>query len=277
MKLYAVSDLHLASPANREALAAVPEHPADWLILAGDVSERVARLDEALEVLNRKFRQVIWAPGNHDLWTMPADPVQARGEERYRLLIDVCRRHGVLTPEDPYPEWPGGVVLAPLFTLYDYSMRAPGKTKDEAMREAAAAGIVCGDELALYPDPYPSREEWCWERVRLTERRLAAIPQRSSTVLISHFPLIPELVALAGIKHFALWCGTRLTADWHRRFRAVALVYGHLHVPGTSWQDGVRCEEVSFGYPQQWARKAWTAVPLREVLPGPEGAPPPAD
>ena len=267
MKLYAVSDLHLGSAANREALAALPPHPDDWLIVAGDVGERIAHLDEALAVLGRRFRKVIWVPGNHDLRTVPGDPVQARGETRYRALVEVCRRHGALTPEDPYPEWPGGVVLAPLFMLYDYTMRASGKSKEQAMREAEAAGIVCGDELALHADPYLSREEWCRERVRLTERRLAAIPQRASTVLISHFPLVQDLVALAGIRHFALWCGTRLTADWHRRYHAVRLVYGHLHMPGTNWLDGVRCEEVSFGYPHQWARKAWTGVPLREVLP----------
>jgi 3',5'-cyclic AMP phosphodiesterase CpdA len=266
VKLYAVSDLHLASPANRAALAALPAHPDDWLIVAGDVGERAALLELALAALAGKFRRLIWVPGNHDLHTVPGDPVQARGEERYRVLVDICRRHGALTPEDGYPEWPGGVVLAPLFMLYDYTMRRPGTTKEQAMRDAQTAGVMCSDEVLLHPDPHPSREEWCRRRVRLTERRLDAIPARARTVLISHFPLLPELVTRAGIRHFGLWCGTRLTADWHVRYRAEALVYGHLHMPDTLWQDGVRCEEVSFGYPYQVARRALDGIALREVL-----------
>ncbi len=39
MKLYAISDLHLANAPNREALQELPAHPEDGLILAGDVGE----------------------------------------------------------------------------------------------------------------------------------------------------------------------------------------------------------------------------------------------
>ena len=40
MKLYAISDLHLGYEINREALKALPPHPDDWLIVAGDVGEK---------------------------------------------------------------------------------------------------------------------------------------------------------------------------------------------------------------------------------------------
>ncbi|HEV3073990.1 MAG TPA: metallophosphoesterase, partial [Thermoanaerobaculia bacterium] len=39
MKLYAIADLHRRYPETREALAALPPHPVDWLIVAGDVGE----------------------------------------------------------------------------------------------------------------------------------------------------------------------------------------------------------------------------------------------
>ena len=34
---------------------------------------------------------------------------------------------------------------------------------------------------------------------------------------------------------FALWCGTTATADWHTRYNAACSVYGHLHIPRTTW------------------------------------------
>ena len=269
MKLFAISDLHVASAPSRRAVVAVPPRPDDWLILAGDVGETVEHLEWTLRTLRPRFRQLIWVPGNHDLWTLPSDPNQARGEDRYRQLVELCRTLGVITPEDPYPVWTAGgdaVVLAPLFVLYDYTFRRTGSTKEEAMGEAITAGVVCTDEFLLHPDPYPSREAWCHRRVELTARRLAAIPDRYATVLVSHFPLRQDLVYLPAIPQFSLWCGTALTEDWHRRFRARAVVYGHLHVPRTSWRHEVRFEEVSLG---QERSGRLDALPLRQVLPYP--------
>ncbi len=94
----------------------------------------------------------------------------------------MCRRLGVLTPEDPYPVWAAGprggpVVIAPLFLLYDYTFRPDGaNTKAEGLRQAYATGIVCTDEMLLHPDPYPSIDAWCAARLALTERRLADLP-----------------------------------------------------------------------------------------------------
>ena len=73
MKLYAISDLQLAQPANRAALEALPAHPEDRLILGGDIGETEAHLHFALSRLSRKFQRLLWVPGNHDLWTLPSD------------------------------------------------------------------------------------------------------------------------------------------------------------------------------------------------------------
>ena len=90
----------------------------------------------------------------------------------------LCRGLGVITPEDPYPVWagPGGAVtIAPLFLLYDYTFRPDGAlTKEQGLAVAYETGVVCTDEVLLHPDPYPSREAWCWARVEATEQRLAA-------------------------------------------------------------------------------------------------------
>ena len=127
-RLLAVSDLHVGYPENRAyADALSPGDPGDWLIVAGDVGEVFADVGFVLASLASRFAKVIWTPGNHELWTLPSDPVALRGAARYEALVKVCRRFGVLTPEDEFPVWdgPGGpVTVAPLFTLYDYSFRA---------------------------------------------------------------------------------------------------------------------------------------------------------
>jgi 3',5'-cyclic AMP phosphodiesterase CpdA len=271
--VFAVSDLHVDHRANRELVQRMrPASPADWLIVCGDVADDLIAVEWALRTLAERYARVIWAPGNHELLTYGDDPLQLRGEGRYQHLVELCRSIGVLTPEDRFPVWEGEggpALLAPLFLLYDYSFgRNVGATKEESLRRAHETGVVCVDEYLLHPDPFPSREAWCAARLAETERRLEAIDPDQRTVLINHFPLIVEPTRVLRHPEFAQWCGTVETADWHRRFRASAVVYGHLHIPRTTWHDGVRFEEVSLGYPRERARwPAWRTEP-REILPG---------
>ncbi len=268
MKLYAISDLHVGASENREALEALSPHPEDWLIIAGDVGETREDLDFTLRTLTPRFRQLIWVPGNHELWTLPRSPL--RGEAKYRQLVSVCESYGVLTPEDPYPRWPGEGpprIIAPLFLLYDYSFRPDDVREEDAVQWAMDSGVLCTDEALLFPDPYSSRSAWCAARCEQTRKRLEAIPAECSTILVNHFPLRRHHARLPRIPRFSIWCGTRRTEDWHQRFRAEVVVTGHLHIPLTFWDDGVRFEEVSLGYPRQWQHRRGIDQALRQILP----------
>ncbi|MGS2591907.1 metallophosphoesterase family protein [Streptomyces hebeiensis] len=273
-RLLAVSDLHIAYDENRALVEGMrPHSDQDWLIVAGDVAEKYADIEWALRLLAGRFSRVLWTPGNHELWTHPKDPCTLRGEERYLRLVELCRELGIVTPEDPYPVWEGAggpAVVAPLFLLYDYTFRAPGTTTTaDSLRVAAEAGVVCTDEYFLHPDPHPGRDAWCRSRVAATERRLRALDPSLPTVLFNHYPLVREPTRILRHPEFAQWCGTELTADWHVRFRAVSVVYGHLHIPRVTRYDGVRFEEVSIGYPREW-RPRPPREPLRRILPLPE-------
>jgi 3',5'-cyclic AMP phosphodiesterase CpdA len=279
-RLLALSDLHVAFPENRKIVGELwPESDADWLLLAGDVGEFSADIEWALRTLSERFTKVIWTPGNHDLWTHQNDPLQLRGEERYQYLVQLCRSMGVITPEDPYPVWEGpegAVTIAPVFVLYDYSFMPDGAlNKEQGLAMAYEAGIVCSDEKNLYPDPYPSREAWCWARIEATERRLADRDPALPVVFVNHYPLVREPTSILRYPVFAQWCGTTRTADWHRRFNAAAVVYGHLHIPRMTWHDGVRFIEVSMGYPREqrvFERRGVDSTVPRQILPVPDPA-----
>ena len=67
---------------------------------------------------------------------------------------------------------------------------------------------------------------------------------------------------------FSLWCGTTATSDWHTRYNAVCSVYGHLHIPRVTVEDGVRFVEASLGYPREWKARAERGYPtVEELLP----------
>jgi 3',5'-cyclic AMP phosphodiesterase CpdA len=236
------------------------------LLVAGDIGERVAVVERTLAVLAGRFAKVVWAPGNHELWTPNNDPVQARGVARYEHLVEMCRRLGVVTPEDPYVTW-RGITIVPLFLGYDYSWRPVGATsKESSLAIARDAGVVCTDEYFLHPDPFPSRDAWCASRVETTRRRLDAEVGEARVIFVNHYPLRREPTHVLRYPEFAQWCGTEETADWHTRYDTACMVYGHLHIPRTTWYDGVRFEEVSVGYPREWQRFGGPPGP-RQILP----------
>ncbi|MEW6319721.1 MAG: metallophosphoesterase [Acidobacteriota bacterium] len=269
MNLWATSDLHVGYAENRRAVAELPDHGDDWLIIAGDTGETPAHLDYVLRMLAPKFARIVWAPGNHDLWTPRTLPSDQRGEAHYERLVAICRRYGVLTPEDPFAVWPGNggaTAIVPTLVLYDYSFRPDHVPEEGAVAWAAEAGVRCADEELLAPDPYPSRQAWCAARVQATRARLDALPPDARLVLVNHFPLRAADAVLPRIPRFAIWCGTRATEDWHRRYPVDVVVHGHLHLRSTRHTDGVRFEEVSLGYPRQWNQARGLQGYLRKVL-----------
>jgi predicted phosphodiesterase len=276
-RLLALGDLHVTHPENRAIVQGLrAERDADWLIVCGDVSDTLAEVEWALSLLADRFAKVVWVPGNHELWSTPDEEPRLRGESRYHQLVKLCREAGVLTPEDPYPVWHGEggpLVVAPLFLLYDYSFSVNiAPTSEQALALAYEAGVVCSDEFLLHPDPYPSRAAWCHARVRYSEARLLACDPEVPLAIVNHFPLIDAPTKVLRHPEFAQWCGTTLTADWHRRFNASVVVYGHLHIPRITWHDGVRFEEVSLGYPREWHRRNAPRPVLRQIAPALEPA-----
>ncbi|MBM9507591.1 metallophosphoesterase [Actinacidiphila acididurans] len=277
-QLLAISDLHVGYEANRSIVEDLrPDTDEDWLIVAGDVGERSTDILWALTTLKNNFGTVIWLPGNHELWTPQGDPLPLRGQARYDHLVAELRRIGVHTPEDPYLLWEGPtgpVAVCPLFTLYDYTWRdgTPGATtKEEALAHSRELGVVCTDEYFLHPDPLPAIDDWCRARVAATARRLDALDPSLQTVLASHWPLRRDPTAVLHYPSFALWCGTELTEDWHLRYRAAEVVYGHLHIPRVIHRDNVRFTEVSLGYPREWGRRPAGPSGPRRIMAGRQG------
>lgn len=238
--LWAVSDLHVTFAENRRRVDKLaPAHPDDWLIVAGDVAEKIPAVVDTLAGLKNRFRRVIWVPGNHELFNRASDRVN--GESRYRALVGELRAIGVDTPEDPYPVF-DAVTVCPLFTLYDYSFRRLGLSVRQAV---ARAKVKLDDEIAIAP--YVNIEDWCARRLEYSRARLEQVT--GPTVLVNHWPLVIEPTARLAEPDIALWSGTTATRDWARRYRARLVIHGHLHIPAETRVEGISHVDVSLGYP----------------------------
>lgn len=279
-KLYAIADIHVGFPANKAAWSRLTSHPGDGLILCGDVGDSAPQLRFGFSKASECFDTVWWCPGNHELYTLPdKSRVETRGEQKYQECVDIAREYGILTPEDDFVVWEGlggSCIIAPIFTLYDYSFRPDYVSLEGAVSWARELDTEATDEFLLHPDPHASRQDWCKVLVEKFEAKLEASRAKFPSlplIIANHWPLREDLVRLKFIPRFSLWCGTKLTDDWHQRFDAKVVISGHLHIRRTDWKDGCRFEEVSLGYPRQWKHCAEMGMGvnelLREILPGP--------
>ncbi|CAM5649724.1 hypothetical protein STENM36S_08636 [Streptomyces tendae] len=288
--LWAISDLHIGYEENRALVERThPESDDDWLLVAGDVAETVADIRRALGTLAERFRRVVWVPG-HQLWMQPPEGHGRPAGRRPLLehLVEMCRELGVTTPEDPYPVWEGAggpAVVAPLFLLYHYSFSCPrdARPRPKDWEYAQGTGVVCSVRVPAAPlIPHPSREAWCRARVEETERRLAEIPAdppdhpRSTTIRCTWTP-----TDVLWYPEFAMWCGTSLTADWHRRFPGAHMDGSRYHPAHHLARGGPLRGGVGAGFPPV-AQVARLPGQLRRILPstrtptarcGPAGAP----
>lgn len=269
VKVWAISDIHLSYKENRRALLSLPEYGDDWLLVAGDVGEKIEYHAFAWQELSKRFAKIIWTPGNHDLWTMP-NSNEPKGQNKYAALIKMAREFGVLTPEDPFARLTiDGMeyCLAPLFTLYDYSFRPDDIAQNQALAWAKQANIVSNDELYLSSIPFSSVPNWARARHKIAQERLNALPANLNLVIITHYPLIQELCRLYRIPRFSIWCGTKVTATWLQKYNIKIAISGHLHMRATDFINGIRFEEVSLGYPREWRKDKPFKNYLRLILP----------
>jgi len=76
MRVFALSDIHIDYSENAKWIEnlSIAEYQDDVLILAGDVSDIQKLLDWGLNIFTKRFKKVLFVPGNHELWVRREDP-----------------------------------------------------------------------------------------------------------------------------------------------------------------------------------------------------------
>jgi predicted MPP superfamily phosphohydrolase len=72
LRVWSLSDLHCDNHSNLRWIEAWPTRKSrdtfDVLIVAGDISSKLDVLQKTLAVLQTKYDEVLFVPGNHELW-----------------------------------------------------------------------------------------------------------------------------------------------------------------------------------------------------------------
>lgn len=252
MKIFAISDIHIDFRPNRRWLheLSLADYRDDILILAGDVSDRLPLLIEGFEALKRRFREVLFVPGNHDLWVRRERGVNSL--ERFQQLQQIAQDYGIHTQ----PWHKGEVSIIPLLGWYDYSFGPPS----EELQRIWADYSAC-----KWPDSYDDRTITAYF-VTMNE---AVLSIRNQTVIsFSHFlPRIDVMPGFIPARRKMLYpiFGSALLEQQIRMLNPRIHIYGHSHLNRQVVKGKIRYVNNAYGYPSEGHITAKQLLQVLEV------------
>jgi len=239
MRVFAISDLHLDYEQNQSWLRGLSQtdYLQDVLILAGDISDRLSILTLCFEQLERRFKQVLFVPGNHDLWTR-RDEEKLTSFDKFDRVSELALNCGISMNSAHYDT----LSIIPLLSWYDFSF---GQPTDQLLQTwMDFRSCEWGSEI---------------EPAGITQHFLAlneAVLQSKNETIItfSHFlpriDVMPSFIPLS-MQYLYPVLGSSLIDEQVRELSSSFHVYGHSHVNQDIMIDGVRYFNNAFGYPSE--------------------------
>lgn len=250
MRVFALSDIHCDYPQNLDWVRelSVNDYRQDVLLLAGDVSDDLALLGDVLSQLAERFVQVVFVPGNHELWVRNDE--SGCSLEKFHTVQALCEELGVATGLCRFD----GLSIVPLFSWYDFTFGAPDRHLRRAWRDFRACSWPAGldDEVAITEHFLSMNED------RLDE-------QNDCVISLSHFlprlDVMPERIPERRRRVYPVLGSERLGVQLDR-LQPHLHVYGHSHVNQAVELNGIRYVNNAFAYPdeQRIARKQLLCV-----------------
>jgi len=242
VRVFALSDIHIDYDVNAKWIANLSnaEYLDDALILAGDVTDSRRLLEWCLSALAKRFKKVLFTPGNHDLWVIREDH-EMNSLRKFDEVRAIVESSGASM--QPFRE--RGVEIIPLMGWYDYSFGEPS----EELRSMWMDYRAC-----RWPSGY-TEEDVAAHFAAFNDKQVSVAG--ATVITYSHFlpriDLMPEFIPRAHKLLYPILGSTRLERQL-RRLNSSIHVYGHSHVNRHVKIDGVSYINNAFGYPSE----TWT-------------------
>lgn len=238
MRVFAISDLHINYDENRRWFynLSQSDYKDDILILAGDITDSMPSLERAFGALKRRFGEVFYVPGNHELWISRDSGIDSL--EKANIIKSLAGYFGIRTE----PAHFGRLSVVPLLGWYDYSFGLP----------STDISCVWADYRACkWPDSYDEKAI----TKHFTAINEAFLNIRNSIIIsFSHF--LPRIDVMPSYipeskKYLYPVLGSYLIEAQIRRLGSDIHIYGHSHVNTNVVKDNTLYINNAFGYPYE--------------------------
>ena len=219
MRVFAVSDIHVDYAENLDWILGLDrnEFANDILILAGDVTDKMALLERVFRSLTACFKAVMFVPGNHELWV-------------------TCGVHSNVFEIS-------GISFVPLYSWYDFSFGEPDRHLRRAWRDFHACS---------WPDHLPESGDVSDHFLALNIPRLET--NNEIVISFSHFlPRIDVMPSKIPIERRNIYpvLGSEALGVQVKQLHPKIHVYGHSHVNQSIQLDDIEFVNNAFAYPSE--------------------------
>lgn len=240
MRVFALSDVHIDYPENKRWLSKMShwDYQDDWLLLAGDISDRLSLLAQCFNIVQRNFAKVLFVPGNHDLW-IKREPF-ATSIDKYHAVLALAQEHGLDCQQISNER----LSCVAIHGWYDYSFGQPS----EQLKTAWVDYRAC-----RWPEGY-TEQTICDYFLTQNLAPIANRDPKHTVITCSHFlPRIDVMPNFIPHKHRIVYpvLGSIKIDAALRQHNPSIHVYGHSHVNVDTTIGGVRYLNNAFAYPQE--------------------------
>jgi predicted phosphodiesterase len=241
MRVFTVSDIHIDYKENDLWLRSLSnlDYINDILILAGDISDITSQIVNCFELLTRKFKNVFYVPGNHDLWVRDGLNRENDSIDKFFELLTIADECGVITKQKSI----NTLRIIPLFSWYDLSF---GSLSDNLL-EKWMDFSQCRWPKAL--DTPTAQNNFFLQKNNLEQRSVD-----ETTITFSHF--LPRIDLMPGyiphkFRDVYPVLGSPLLDRQIRTLNSTIHIYGHSHVNRMLTVEGIKYINNAFGYPSE--------------------------
>lgn len=240
MRIFTVSDIHVDFADNWNWVNSLSCHDyqEDMLIVAGDITHTIALLRKTFRCLRKRFCEVLFVPGNHDLWVKRSDGMHSL--EKLQLIKEVALDTGIRME----PFYQPSLAIIPLLGWYDYSFNQPSPE----ILLTWADYIACS-----WPADY-DESRITQHFIALNESFLMDKTANQFVISFSHFlpriDIMPSYIPLGKRNLYSVF-GTTLLEKQIRKLGSDIHVYGHSHVNNQVDKDNTIYVNNAFGYPYE--------------------------
>lgn len=238
MRVFAISDLHVDYEENFRWVLSLSnsDHTNDILIVAGDMTDLTNIMSKAFQALRKKFLEVLYVPGNHDLWVIRNKEKDSFA--RLKTISQVAQDTGVTT--GPYHN--GSLSFVPLQGWYDYSFGQPN---------GKLASCWADFRACVWPDNQDEKTLTSF----FLKQNLDLLNIRNQTIItFSHFmpriDIMPSFIPMERRFTYPI-LGTELLDLQIRQLNPSIHVYGHSHLNLEIHKDNIHYINNAFGYPHE--------------------------
>lgn len=236
-RVFALSDMHVDYDVNAKWVEEVSslDYRDDILILAGDITHRLSKLASCLNAFVSRFAQVLFVPGNHELWVL-GEAAERTSLQKFDDVMATVEDCGA----SMRPYWKNNALIAPLLGWYDYSFGQPSEELYNMWTDYHAC---------RWPENFGPEDAAAY--FTQLNRKMSA-GGATKIITFSHFlPRIDLIPSFVSSRHRLLdpVLGSTRLEQQLRQLNSQLHVYGHSHINRHVCIDGVTYVNNAFGYP----------------------------